>query len=594
MTTRQTRSGFTLTELLVVMSVIIILMAMLVVCVDGLYTYAVRLQCQHRMEQIWDACVMYSSTNRILPNAWDYDHGRPWYVMLTDEGYLDSSDVYTCPSSDLVSRWGEGHIGSQPEGPVDDELAGLMTMGLWYLYQRQEGAGSWAPAGSATRCSVTALCLLAFLGAGRSDTDPQFGGTVKGAVDYLISREQGSGFFEGNMYTQGLVLMALADASRFCKTTEYQDKARDAAQLALNYVLGQHITQGGFHYDYNTMVSENHCDQSVSVWVYQGIAAAYNAGLNFDPNGLNPDPDHFTRSMNWASRVTFNSSHCHRGNGHTHYRSDASCIGEGGAEGGRPRRLTGAVLAARLLLGQDNDDQQCIDMAEWLWRTPRYNAGGTGGDIVGFVSGNNNLYAMYYATLAMFMMGGSSARNHWTDWVAVYIPLLVNGFVTNGTVTANGETHDKGYWPIARDVYPCQGHAPSTDFVTALAILSLEVLVGQYIPDSKWFAFSVAGDHSYGYNKLIANDNYGRRTPAGDTIVLMDYMRAGIDPLDPVEHIAPRHGGKANVLFGDGHIEALAYEDLIEERPGQPGEYRIKRQMLSLEPGPEGHLAEDE
>ena len=121
--------------------------------------------------------------------------------------------------------------------------------------------------------------------------------------------------------------------------------------------------------------------------MYQGIAAAYNAGLNFDPNGLNPVPDHFTRSMNWASRVTFAGS---SGLAYSKYRSTGVSDDPYGVM--RSRRLTGAVLAARLLVGQDPEDQRCIDMAEWMWRTPHYNAGGTGGDIVGFVSGNTTVH----------------------------------------------------------------------------------------------------------------------------------------------------------------------------------------------------------
>ncbi|MFH1731594.1 MAG: H-X9-DG-CTERM domain-containing protein [Planctomycetota bacterium] len=204
-----------------------------------------------------------------------------------------------------------------------------------------------------------------------------------------------------------------------------------------------------------------------------------------------------------------------------------------------------------------------------------------------FASGASgyDVYYIYYATLAFWAAGGS----YWDEWVNGngagfdgYIePLIAR--MTNAGTSPDGPMGY--YWPPS---ISCYYHwYGGKIYPTALATIAMEVSVGNYIPGSKYNT-SVAGEHSYGYNRQIANDENGRRKPAGDTIIMMDYMLSGIDPADdPAKCIAPRHGGKANVLFGDGHVEALEYEDLIEKDLTDPAEpkNRIKSHMLSLQPG---------
>jgi len=92
-----------------------------------------------------------------------------------------------------------------------------------------------------------------------------------------------------------------------------------------------------------------------------------------------------------------------------------------------------------------------------------------------------------------------------------------------------------------------------------------------------WLAggHGLGGDVTYGYNNQIGvgPDDKGRgpTTPnPGQTIRVLDYMfyeadhdgKQGAD--DDATCIAPRHGGRANVLFADGHVKALTPEEIMD------------------------------
>jgi len=85
------------------------------------------------------------------------------------------------------------------------------------------------------------------------------------------------------------------------------------------------------------------------------------------------------------------------------------------------------------------------------------------------------------------------------------------------------------------------------------------------------------GDITYGYNNQIGLSPQGKGLgpsvpQPGRTIRVLDYMfyeadhdgKHGAD--DDATCIAPRHGGRANVLFADGHVEALTPEEIMDAK----------------------------
>ena len=146
-------TGFSLTELLVVIAVILVLMGILIVGVQSVYSHAAQVNCQHNLEQIGHACRMYSTSHDgMLPRAWDMHSGRLWYEALAS-GYLDNWNVLACPSVGVPPSGGggEGEFNTVARDNVDHLLEGLR-----WLRNRQETTGAWGSKGA------TGLALLAF------------------------------------------------------------------------------------------------------------------------------------------------------------------------------------------------------------------------------------------------------------------------------------------------------------------------------------------------------------------------------------------------------------------------------------------------
>ena len=92
--------AFSLTELLVVVAVILILVSILLVGTGAVYTQATRVQCQHRLEQLGQACQMFANANHGRPlRSYDREAYRRWYDALFADGYIDNRAVLACPSS---------------------------------------------------------------------------------------------------------------------------------------------------------------------------------------------------------------------------------------------------------------------------------------------------------------------------------------------------------------------------------------------------------------------------------------------------------------------------------------------------------------
>jgi len=109
---------------------------------------------------------------------------------------------------------------------------------------------------------ITGLALLAFLGFGANDKHPpEFAETVRMAVEYLSSDiaqyktgAQAGSFLNNTskeFYAQGICTMALCGASRMLTDNTLRQKARDAAQLGMNYIAANQGEHGVFTYGGN-------------------------------------------------------------------------------------------------------------------------------------------------------------------------------------------------------------------------------------------------------------------------------------------------------------------------------------------------------
>lgn len=551
---RAARAGraFSLTELLVVVAIILILVTSVIVGSQAVYGRAMRLKCQSRLEQIGEACRMYASEHAgRYPRVWDFSTQRRWYEMLVTN-YLPHPDIIGCPlepTPELTSGVEGGFEGSD-----------TVLLGLEWLADHQEPAGNWdvgswggnsGTRGQGYRTGVTALALMCFLFYGCTDQYPtEYADNVAGAIDWLISRQEASGKFNGYnngtwyLYDHGTATMAMCHAYMATGRAD----CRASAQKALQHLLNHQKSSESYGWGY----TDKRNDVSVTGWCFQAVDAGYKAGLLAigadDGNVLGVSGT----KLNNCLKTMVHS---------TDYRCTYRYGPHWDADRGYDRRYaaTAISLTSRLLMGhrpggaadQTSDSGRCRGVVNWLH-------GGSSYITYAHVEpgSRKSLYYYYYMTLANSLLGGSA----WSEWSDSVFPeeLAEHQVKTEGIY--------KGSWPV--DICRWGGYGGRV-YTTALSILALEAgMPGHWEPGTP------AGECSYGYNASLDDT---RGTPAADTVVVMDYaawvVRRGgneegePDPLltDADDAIALRHGGRANVLFGDGRVEALELEDF---RPG--------------------------
>ncbi len=551
MKTNRIRMGFTLTEMLVVISIIIILLSFFIVTINGIYVHLMKLKCQHHMEQIWHACQAYSSENRgLLPPAWSYDTGRAWYEALYDGGYIDNEDLIRCPVSEEAVTSGESGYTppscSQGHETVAKVLNWLDANPEWHTNPKYPG--------------VTGLGVRAFLGAGYDTGHSRYGDTISNALYYLMN----CGSFDDYSYSgynNGICTMALCDAYALMGDVDIGGHSLKAkAASAASHLVQIQKNSGGFPYGWEYY---NGNDNSTNVWAFQGLWSAGNAGLvDLEGTTVKGKIDHYLENCTDADQL---------GTGGAGYQFSGPLNNKFAAQGYSdnmsPWRMTAATLAVRLLMGRKPTSTEAQNQLNWL-STSEYHGIATDGDDYIWWATNadtaNSVYFIYYMTIALHQFGGGK----WDDWLdAMVDPLIEAG-------TPVGE--DQLYYEESKVPY---GDYGGIAYPTALAAMVFEMTSADFFPGSKWF---VSGQHSYGYNELVGQN---RRTPAGDTIILMDYTQWAIRDGDKERYIAPRHGGKINILFGDGHVEALTKDEITEEVDiNEETTTRIKHGMLTLEP----------
>ena len=598
--------GFSLTELLVVTAVLLVLISLIIVGVDSVYVSAMQLKCQHRLEHIGSACNMYALSNQgTLPESAEQYMGRPWYQVLYECGHLDTLDAVACPSADAAPP-----ELAQKQPP--SEVSSSILDALRWLKKVQEPSGRWNGTGTSASANknahnaVTGLAMLLYLTAGCTDTrPPEFATTVKKGLEYMVSECSNGSFLRGGrvcMYTQGICMMAMSEAARRVERPNLLQAVREVSQEGIDFLCSkQNAKYGGFSYGGGGK------DMSVTGWNLQAMRAALDAELDLPAasrfggantqafmensiltNGyrchrvkcrynstyyLNKSQyctyeGSFANLSDWTARVTDRSIKCPQCGAYLvrcwagkdwQRAADGSCPKCGGVctqdfpadygtcyqytgHSGASVRLTAAALTCRRLLGRSSGASDCQGQLQWIrdWRT------GTK-DYLAHYAGSSDLYTLYYITLALERMGGSQ----WSSWQDAFQDPLMNRQIKDGDL--------KGSWP---DNISYGSHA-GRGFTTTLAALTLGHMV-----EHSWAQALVVGECTYGYSNQLGRSPI---TPSGDTIMVMDYMhweidRDGLNPQlnDTVEDIAARHGGKANLLFADGRVEAWLPEDITE------------------------------
>ena len=295
---------------------------------------------------------------------------------------------------------------------------------------------------------MTSMALLTYLAHGETPDEgkhPEFAGTVRKAIEYLVDSQQGDGLFkvkDGHNYSHPIAAYALSEAYAL---TDIPSVGEAAEKALIHVVKGQNVSGG---WDYNMKQTERD-DTSYMGWCAQAIKAGKMAGLQIE--GLDAS---FAKAVEGFQK----NSHSSGGFGYTSPQ-----------QGG----LTGVGVLCMQLLGAGDKSEARIGLSlleqaklSWEnWKVQPYNPG------------SSPIYYWYYITQAKFHAGGDT----WSSWNNHFNAELVKQQIrAKGEYTWDGKPREIGHWtsPSERE------HGKSEVMDTCLCALQLEVYY-RYLPTFK-------------------------------------------------------------------------------------------------------------
>jgi hypothetical protein len=240
---------------------------------------------------------------------------------------------------------------------------------------------------------VTGLALLCFLGAGHTTKVGDYQDTVREGLKWLKSMQDSDGCFgprgdPHHTYSHGIAALAMAEAFGMTQSGIW----KTSAQSGINYVM--HSQNPYKAWRYGARPGDN--DISVTGWMVMALKSAKMAGLDINDN-----------SLAWA--LDFTKEMTDEETGRTGYmkRGERPVRAEGRVErwpAEESESLTGVGIINRVFAGEDPATSPAIKAGAELIsrRLPVWDPKG----------GKVDMYYWYYATLAMFQVGGPQ----WNAW----------------------------------------------------------------------------------------------------------------------------------------------------------------------------------
>ncbi len=582
------RAGFSMTELLVVVAVVLILISLLFVVGGRMYGQSRLLQCQHHLEQIGRGLNMYSVGHQgRLPPPRSLS-GRAWYETLAAT-HLDDGQVLGCP---LIGPPPNVRVHAMQELEEEDMDAALEV--LYWLRDQQEEDGR-IPGSSYQQDIGHCAALLAFFTLDFNDRDLEFGDTIRKAVEYLTDSAQTpdgtyyngvidiGGSFSENLHTgygvggqmianAGWGVMALSAAYQSLEDQSLRAKAGASARHALRFLdrittqlvePGQ-LPHGGYGsanwydgelsgYSWPTP-DDRDARTTTSIWAYLAVGSADRAGITI-PSGLRSAVDRvMLRNAQGSAPGAMNKRWDPRGTstGSQYRRVGTTASG----------RFTPYAFAMRTMMGESASHS--VVRAQ-IQNNILYDDAGVPYQIKNFRDGQHRQYH-FHTTLGLRLVGGDP----WDKWREPnpswnwqgYAHYVLNGLDFMGY---DDEGNSMSRWPgdVQGGGWGFSGYG--SVFSSGFSLIMLgqthedDWLNEDYVP-------AVERTASYGYNSVLGHT---RATVPADTIMVMDYdnwliQRGTGDPEedDDDSRIALRHLGRANALMGDGSVRSLYLEEI--------------------------------
>ncbi len=348
-----------------------------------------------------------------------------------------------------TARWG-GTPGSES----------AVEAALRWLKRHQSPDGSWEATkweGSAkTDAGVTGLALLAFLGAGYTESEGQYKEVVRKATQWIISKQDAKGCigtgFEGTEpagvgYHHAICGLALAEAYGMTKAGHLAGPA----QKAVDYSINEHQIPGsGWRYTpkgvgETTGSGAGVADLSVTGWFVMQLKSAKIAGLNVPASGMQG-------GLAFLNQVSDQYGRC------TYQPAPAE-----GVFSPNPT-MTSVGMLCRLFTGSPPTDPRVVGGADYLMKTSVPDWGENGCHV--------NMYYWYYGTLTVFQVGGEP----WKKWNTAMLPALCDNQRMGGPMDGTEKDVDGSWDPVCP-----WGAKGGRVYTTAVGALCLEVYY-RYLP----------------------------------------------------------------------------------------------------------------
>ncbi len=307
---------------------------------------------------------------------------------------------------------GGGGLGQGGGGGRGGKLAeDTVNNALLWLKKHQSPDGHWDSAGFSAQCKegtcsdagesphdvgLTGLALLCYLGAGQTHTDGYYKETVKNGLKYLISQQDpddgcfGQKIGQHFLYNHACAAIAMAEAYGMTQANPF----KEPAQKGINFILRAQNPYRAWRYAFPP---DGDNDTSVTGWMVMALKSAKMSGLIIDEAAMQ-------NAMNWVTEMTDPAT------GKTGYID----------MGGLPSRLTELMtkfpaeksesmtavgMLVRIFAEHSAEEDPMISKGADLCiaRPPTWET-----------TGEIDYYYWYYATLAMFQVGGP----RWEKWNA--------------------------------------------------------------------------------------------------------------------------------------------------------------------------------
>ena len=165
---------------------------------------------------------------------------------------------------------------------VDEPTEKVIRAALKYLAAKQSPNGSWNAGAGEHPVAMTAYTLMAFLAAGNTPNEGEYGKNVMRGMQYLLERVGPDGYISvggnggdrggSNMYGHGIASIALAELYGMSKDARLKQKL----ELAIHLIENSQNDQGGWRY----APRKSDADLSVTVLQVVALRAAKNSGID--------------------------------------------------------------------------------------------------------------------------------------------------------------------------------------------------------------------------------------------------------------------------------------------------------------------------